>query len=100
MQSTSPHPGDVVYLTYLIFLLYLMIFICSILLFRLFLSLLLNVRVLLFSSLLTLSLPVLGWSVSVFIVEGRICEAVGRLVEFSVDVSYLPLHSLVCEFFS
>ena len=58
MQSTSPHPGDVVYLTYLIFLLYLMIFICSILLFRLFLSLLLYVRVLLFSFLLTLSLPV------------------------------------------
>ena len=50
----------------------------------------------LFSSLLSPFLPVLGWSVSVFIVQGCICQSVGRLVEFSVDVPYFPLHSLFC----
>ena len=46
------------------------------------------------------SLQVFGWSVSVFVVWGRICHCVGRLVEFPVDVSYFQLHPFVCQLVS
>ena len=45
-------------------------------------------------------LPMLGWSVSVLVVEGRIGQCVCRLVVFAVDVPYFPLHPFVCQLFS
>ena len=45
-------------------------------------------------------LPRFGWSVSVLVVWGRICQCVGRLVEFPVDVSYFPLHPFGCQLVS
>ena len=54
----------------------------------------------LFRSFSCFCLPMLRWSVSVLVVEGRIGQCVCRLVVFAVDVPYFPLHPFVCQLFS